>query len=390
MRAEPASEATDFPSTCALALYVHVPWCLRKCPYCDFNSHEAGGAIPEARYVEALQADLQAALPLVSGREVRSIFFGGGTPSLLSVPAVGNLLDAVSAVLPLESGCEITLEANPGAADETKFRGFREVGVTRLSLGVQSFDDARLAAIGRVHDGEAARRALDGALRHFERVNVDLMYALPGQTVAQAAGDMRIAIERGPAHLSAYQLTIEPNTWFAHQRPELPGEDAATEMQETLEAMLGEAGYAHYETSAFARPQAACRHNLNYWHFGDYLGIGPGAHSKLSADGRIVRQTRHRQPKAYIEGARRGHAVHEEQVVATADLGFEFMMNALRLTAGFPVGLFRERTGLELAAVEEPLRAAEARGLIERPPGCIRPTRLGRRFLNDLLQLFLP
>ncbi len=380
----------DSASASGLALYVHVPWCLRKCPYCDFNSHEAGGAIPEERYVEALRADLRAALPLVSGRAVHSIFFGGGTPSLLSVRAVGDVLDAVGALLPLEAGCEITLEANPGAADETKFRGFRGAGITRLSLGVQSFDDAHLSAIGRVHGGEAARRALEGALRHFERVNADLMYALPGQTVAQAAADVQIAIGLGPEHISAYQLTIEPNTWFAHQPPELPGEDVATEMQEALEAMLGQAGYAHYETSAFARHGAACRHNLNYWHFGDYLGIGPGAHSKLSVDGRIVRQVRHRQPKAYMESAGRGNPVHEEHAVATADLGFEFMMNALRLTQGFPVALFQARTGLELSAVEGPLLQAAARGLIECRPERIRPTRLGRRFLNDLLQLFLP
>ncbi|MBK6980170.1 MAG: oxygen-independent coproporphyrinogen III oxidase-like protein [Betaproteobacteria bacterium] len=373
-----------------LALYVHIPWCLKKCPYCDFNSHEAKGEVPEARYVDAVIADLEASVPKVWGRRVHAIFLGGGTPSLFSARAIERLLTAARTLLTVEPDAEITLEANPGTFEQEKFRDFRGAGVTRLSVGIQSFDAERLKAIGRVHDAGEARRAAEIALATFDNVNLDLMYALPGQSVEAALEDIRAAIAFAPQHLSAYHLTLEPNTWFHRYPPPLPDEDASAAMQEAIEGALAAAGYEHYETSAFARPGMRSRHNLNYWRFGDYLGVGAGAHGKLSFADRVVRETRHRQPRAYQEGALAGDAIQDSHEVPAAELPFEFLMNALRLSEGFAVPLFAERTGLSLATVEAPLARAEAAGLIERDAFAVRPTPLGRRFLNDLLGLFLP
>ncbi|MBI4754106.1 MAG: oxygen-independent coproporphyrinogen III oxidase-like protein [Betaproteobacteria bacterium] len=372
-----------------LALYVHFPWCVRKCPYCDFNSHESRGPIPEDDYIAALVADLESALPQVWGRRVTSVFFGGGTPSLMSPRGLDALLAALRARLPLVAEAEITLEANPGTVEAGHFAGYRAAGVNRLSLGIQSFDDAMLAAIGRIHDARAARAATEQALRHFDNVNLDLMYALPGQGLDEALADLRIAAASGATHVSAYHLTVEPNTAFHRRPPPLPDEDLAADMQEAVEATLAQHGFAHYETSAFARPGRQCRHNLNYWQFGDYLGIGAGAHGKISFPDRILRETRPRHPREYMDAASRGEAVESRREVALADLPFEFMMNALRLTAGVPASLFAERTGLDESALQPALAQARARGLLTVEAGRMAPTERGRRFLNDLLEMFL-
>ena len=373
-----------------LSLYVHIPWCVRKCPYCDFNSHEARGEAPEQEYVQALITDLEFALPQIWGRRVYSIFFGGGTPSLFSARAIDALLAAFRARLSLAADAEITLEANPGTFESAKFRDYRACGVNRLSIGIQSFDPAKLKALGRIHDGDEARRAIGMAQAHFENINLDLMYALPQQTLEEAEQDIDAAAGFGTAHLSAYHLTLEPNTLFYRHPPPLPDGELAADMQDMIEARLAGAGYVNYETSAFARRGQECRHNLNYWRFGDYLGIGAGAHSKLSFPDRILRQMRHKQPRAYLQQAAAGTPVQEEHLVLHKDLGFEFMMNTLRLANGFEVALFAERTGLALTAVEQALREAVQRGLITRDHLRIAPTKRGQRFLNDLLQLFLP
>jgi oxygen-independent coproporphyrinogen-3 oxidase len=372
-----------------LALYVHWPWCVKKCPYCDFNSHESRGETDEAAYLAALVADLEAALPQVWNRPVSSIFVGGGTPSLMRAATAEALLAAIRMRLPLHPEAEITLEANPGTAEAAKFEAYRAAGVNRLSIGVQSFDDSKLAALGRIHDGAEARRAIDLALKHFERINLDLMYALPGQTLAGARQDIATAIGTGVSHISAYHLTLEPNTPFHHAPPPLPDDDLAADMQDMVEAELGAAGFGHYETSAFAKPGERCRHNLNYWNFGDYLGIGAGAHGKLSNHEAIWREARHRNPRRYLEGAMRGEFINTRQDVAPADLPGEFMMNALRLSDGFPLALFTERTGLSLAAIEKSAAAARREGLLEIADGFMRPTPRGRRFLNRLLAGFL-
>ena len=373
-----------------LALYVHMPWCAKKCPYCDFNSHRATGDVPERAYVDALVTDLELALPDVWGRRVSSVFFGGGTPSLFSAVAIETLISAFRARLPLAADCEITLEANPGTFEAEKFRGYREAGVNRLSIGIQSFNPKHLLALGRIHDDAEARRAIEIGQGSFDNVNLDLMYALPEQTPGEARADVEAALEAGTTHLSFYHLTVEPNTFFYRHPPALPEEDAAAAMQDAIGAKLAENGYIHYETSAWAKPGRECRHNLNYWRFGDYLGIGAGAHSKLSFPDRVERSMRCKDPRNYLERAARGEPVQERMGVGRADLVFEFMMNALRLPEGFPVALFVERTGLQIAVAEKPLREAEARGLIVRDHERIRPTDLGQRFLNDLLQLFLP
>ena len=382
--------APRFAALPPLALYIHIPWCIRKCPYCDFNSHERRGAIPEAQYVDALVADLEFALPSVWGRGVKSVFFGGGTPSLFSPEAIDRLLAAVRARVPLAPDAEVTLEANPGTFEQAKFAGFRAAGVNRLSLGVQSFNPVHLAALGRVHDEREARTAAAAALDIFGNVNLDLMYALPGQTAENARADVAAALEFSPPHLSFYHLTIEPNTLFHRYPPPLPDDDAAAEIGDAIEHALADAGYRQYETSAFAKPDRECRHNLNYWQFGDYLGIGAGAHSKLSFPERILRQVRYKQPQQYLEQMARGEPLLEEREVTRAEIGFEFMLNALRLTDGVPVALFAERTGFPLAIVSKELDAAERRGLIVRDHERIGPTPLGRRFLNDLQTMFLP
>jgi putative oxygen-independent coproporphyrinogen III oxidase len=373
-----------------LALYVHLPWCVRKCPYCDFNSHEARAEVPEDSYVAALLTDLETALPSVWGRRTHAIFFGGGTPSLFSARAIDALLAGIRARLNVEPGAEITLEANPGTFEADKFRDFAVAGINRLSIGIQSFDSRHLAALGRIHDADEARRAVEIAQRHFENFNLDLMYALPEQTLAEAESDVASAVATGAPHLSFYHLTLEPNTLFHRHPPSLPDEDTQADIHERVGQLLVDAGYANYETSAYARPGRECRHNLNYWRFGDYLGIGAGAHAKVSFADRIVREVRTRTPAEYMRRVAQGTQVVERRDLAACELPFEFMMNALRLTDGVPVVSFTERTGVPLAALQEPLAAAEAKGLIERDHQRIRPTPLGRRFLNDLLQIFLP
>jgi putative oxygen-independent coproporphyrinogen III oxidase len=378
-----------------LSLYVHLPWCLRKCPYCDFNSHEvvreANGAatVPEQRYLDALVADLESALPLVWGRPVHSIFIGGGTPSLFSPASIDRLLGDIRARLKLEADCEITLEANPGTFEKDRFRAFRSAGVTRLSVGVQSFNDAHLKALGRVHDRAQAVAAVEEAALAFDTFNLDLMYALPGQVMAQLEEDMTQALALAPPHLSVYHLTIEPNTYFAKFPPRVPDDDTAYAMLDRITEMTAGAGMERYEVSAYAKRGHRCWHNLNYWQFGDYLGIGAGAHGKLSFPHRIVRQVRYREPRLYMDNALAGQPIAQEDEVSRADLPFEFMLNALRLREGFTLAQFSERTGLGLTAIQEPLAEAERRGLVERDLARVRPTERGFDFLSDLQQLFL-
>jgi oxygen-independent coproporphyrinogen-3 oxidase len=381
----------QLPALPPLSLYVHLPWCLAKCPYCDFNSHEmAPAALPEGRYLQALRADLEAALPLVWGRPIISVFIGGGTPSLFSPEGIDALLSSVRSLLPLEPACEITLEANPGTFERARFRAFGEAGVNRLSIGVQSFDDALLQRIGRVHDAQQARAAVQEAREAFQRFNLDLMYALPGQTLRQLESDLDSALAFEPPHLSVYHLTIEPNTRFALDPPPRPDDDLASEMLDAIVERCTHAGLARYEVSAFARPGRECVHNMNYWQFGDYLGIGAGAHSKLSFPHRVVRQQRWREPMTYMDQALLGAAVSNEHEVARDALAFEFMLNTLRLREGFASRLFAERTGLSLSSIEPALQQAEARGLIERDATRVRPSARGFDFLSDLQQLFLP
>ena len=378
-----------------LALYVHLPWCLAKCPYCDFNSHALPrpdqGGLPESRYIEALIADLEASLPQVWGRPVHSVFIGGGTPSLFSADAIGRLLAAIRARLPLLPGCEITLEANPGSFERDRFRDFRKAGVTRLSVGVQSFDDAMLAKLGRVHDGAQARAALTEAAAAFDTFNPDLMYALPGQSLAQLHADLDIALSFEPPHLSIYHLTIEPNTRFATAPPaHLPDDDLASDMLDAITDRTASVGLQRYEVSAFARSGHRCRHNLNYWQFGDYLGIGAGAHGKLSYPHRVVRQVRWREPNTYLERSMAGQAMSNDDEVPRSQLPFEFMLNALRLREGFALADFTARTGLAITAIAKPLAEAEARGLLERDFSRVWPSARGFDFLSDLQALFLP
>ena len=374
-----------------LSLYVHLPWCLRKCPYCDFNSHEARGEVEQARYLDALCADLEAALPFIWGRRVHTIFIGGGTPSLFAPEAIGRLIGDIRARLPLEPGCEITLEANPGTFERDRFRGYRAAGVTRLSVGVQSFDDAKLAALGRVHDGAQALAAVEEARAAFDTFNIDLMYALPGQTLADFDADLTQALALAPPHLSIYHLTLEPNTLFAKFPPKaLPDDDAAFDMLDLITARTAAAGMERYEVSAFARPGHRCAHNVNYWQFGDYLGIGAGAHGKLSFPHRVIRQTRFRDPAKYMDQALAGHAIAQDDEVARDQLPFEFMLNATRLKDGFELMRFSERTGLSLGALQKGLDQAERQGLIARDFARVWPTERGFDFLSDLQGLFLP
>lgn len=373
-----------------LSLYVHFPWCVRKCPYCDFNSHEASGELPEAAYLAALRADLEQSLPLIWGRRIISVFIGGGTPSLMSAEGLDRLLSDLRTLLPLEADAEITMEANPGTVEAARFRAYASSGVNRLSIGIQSFNSAHLKALGRIHDGDEARRAVEIAREHFSNLNLDLMYALPQQTLQQAEQDVRTALGAGPTHLSLYHLTMEPNTLFAKYPPELPDDDASAEMQQRLIDITTGAGFDHYEVSAYAQAGRRSLHNMNYWQFGDYLGIGAGAHSKLSFPHRIVRQARYRQPASYQQQAMAGNPVSEEAEIGREALGFEFMLNALRLAEGVEVRLFTERTGLSLNQIDRALNEAERKGLLIRDHVRIAPTPLGQRFLNDLQQMFLP
>ncbi|UCU95583.1 oxygen-independent coproporphyrinogen III oxidase-like protein [Hydrogenophaga taeniospiralis] len=379
-----------------LALYIHLPWCLKKCPYCDFNSHEwsatsaPGQALPEQTYLDALRADLEAALPLIWGRSVHSIFIGGGTPSLFSPEAIDRLLGDVRALLRLDADAEITLEANPGTFEKDRFRAFRQAGVTRLSIGVQSFNDEHLKALGRVHDRAQAIAAVEEAAMAFDTFNLDIMYALPGQTLADCETDMRTALAFAPPHISIYHLTIEPNTVFAKFPPRVPEDDDAYAMLDSITELTAEQGLARYEVSAYAREGHRCWHNLNYWQFGDYLGIGAGAHSKLSFAHRVVRQVRAREPRLYMDKARAGDAVVSVEEVARRDLPFEYMLNALRLRHGFELQDFSARTGLPLSSVAASLDEGVQRGWLVVADGWVRPTERGFDFLSDLQSLFLP
>jgi len=373
-----------------LSLYIHIPWCVRKCPYCDFNSHAAGPELPEDAYVDALLADLKLDLAHAHGRPLTSIFFGGGTPSLFSASALGRLLDGVEQQISFLPDIEITLEANPGTFEQDKFRDYRSLGINRLSIGVQSFQQAKLKALGRIHDGDEAIRAADMARNAgFDNFNLDLMHGLPDQSIDDALQDLRIAIAQAPTHLSWYQLTMEPNTAFWSQPPVLPEEDTLWDIQEAGQTLLAEHGYAQYEVSAYAKPDKQARHNLNYWSFGDFLGIGAGAHAKLSSpQGRIQRCWKTRQPKDYLAADKSFLA--GERLLEPGELPFEFLMNALRLNSGVSADLFTRRTGLPLTSLSAARQEAEARGLLDPDPQLLRASRKGQLFLNDLLQLFLP
>ena len=374
-----------------LSVYVHVPWCVRKCPYCDFNSHEQPAVLPEARYLDALQADLEQALPDIWGRQVHTVFIGGGTPSLLSAQGIERLLALLRSHLNLWPDAEITLEANPGTAEAERFMAYAASGVNRISLGIQSFDDAKLLALGRVHDSGQARAAIEMAQRAVGRVNLDLMFALSGQTLAQCEQDAREALSFGTEHLSMYQLTFEPNTVFAKYPPAVPDDELSFDMQEAVVSLARAAGFERYEVSAFAKPGARARHNMNYWEFGDYLGLGPGAHGKLSFHDRIERQARQRNPEGWMRAALAGDASHisERRQLKTADLPFEFMLNALRLEEGVAATLYTERCGLPLASMNQALQLATQRGLLLENPLRLQATDLGWRFLNELQALFL-
>jgi putative oxygen-independent coproporphyrinogen III oxidase len=392
------SRSPGLASLPPLSLYIHIPWCMKKCPYCDFNSHETpgrNGDVPEAEYAAALIRDLEAALPQIWGRKVVTVFFGGGTPSLFSARSIDAILTAVRALLPLEHFAEVTLEANPGTFEAGKFADFRAAGINRLSIGIQSFNPRHLQSLGRIHDGVEAHRAIEIAQKNFDNINLDLMYALPHQTMEEARNDIEAAIAYGVSHISAYHLTLEPNTLFHRYPPLLPDDDLSADMQLMIEQTLAQRGYDHYETSAFARSGRESRHNMNYWMFGDYLGIGAGAHSKISFADRIVRQMRYKQPRDYLARTLPGLAasdspIMEQHQVARNDRGFEFMMNALRLTGGFATEIFMERTGLPIDSMQQQLDEAERRQLITQDNRRIVPTLIGRRFLNDLLQIFLP
>ncbi len=380
----------QLPALPPLSLYVHLPWCLKKCPYCDFNSHEvSSGEVPEQRYIDAVIADLESSLPLIWGRPVHSIFIGGGTPSLFSPESIDRLLGDIRARLRLEPDCEITLEANPGTFEKNRFKAFRGAGVTRLSVGVQSFNDEHLRALGRVHDRAQAIAALEEAAASFDTFNLDLMYALPGQSMEALDADLAQALALAPLHLSVYHLTIEPNTYFAKFPPRLPGDDVAYAMLDRITEATAAAGLHRYEVSAYARAGHRCWHNINYWQFGDYLGIGAGAHGKLSFPHRVVRQVRFREPRLYMDNALAGKPIAQESEVPRSELPFEFMLNALRLKEGFALRDFSERTGLPVSAIEDRLANAQKRGLIERDLSRVWPTVRGFDFLSDLQELFL-
>ena len=373
-----------------LSLYIHLPWCLKKCPYCDFNSHEMrDGGLPEQRYVDAVVADLEQALPLIWGRTIHSIFIGGGTPSLFAPSTIDRMLGDIRARVRLEADCEITMEANPGTFEKDRFRAYRQAGVTRLSIGVQSFNDDHLKALGRVHDRAQALAAVKEAAQSFDTFNLDMMYALPGQSMAQVGEDMRTALQFAPPHISIYHLTIEPNTYFAKFPPVIPEDDMAYDMLDHITELTDAAGLDRYEVSAYARQGHRCFHNLNYWQFGDYLGLGAGAHGKLSFAHRVVRQVRFREPHLYMDRALAGNALAQSDEVPRADLPFEFMLNALRLRHGFGLREFTERTGLPITAIAGALDAAQAKGFIERDFARVRPTQRGFDFLSDLQALFL-
>lgn len=380
-----------------LSLYIHFPWCEKKCPYCDFNSHQIKDINPnstqgfdEARYIHALIADLETELPRIWGRQVHSIFIGGGTPSLLSPEGMDQLLSAIRARVHLEPNCEITMEANPGSVESEKFAAFAKSGINRISLGIQSFQDDALKTLGRIHNGEQAKRAIGIALQHFASVNLDLMYGLPKQTLEAARADIETALSFDTPHLSFYNLTLEPNTYFASFPPQLPNEDEIDSIFEQNLALLENAGYRRYEVSAYAKKNQECKHNLNYWRFGDYIGIGAGAHGKISFPDRITRQVRERHPETYMQAMEsKGNALIESKEIATKDLPFEFMLNTLRLTDGVDTATFSERTGLPLNTISKALNEASQKGLLDSNPSKLKPTTQGLRFLNNLQEIFL-
>ena len=376
-----------------LALYIHFPWCEKKCPYCDFNSHqikEGATGFDEDRYIKALIADLETELPRIWGRQVHSIFIGGGTPSLLSAKGMDTLLSAIRARINLEPDAEITMEANPGSVEAEKFAGFAKAGINRVSLGIQSFQDAQLKALGRIHNGEEAKRAIAIALAHFKSVNLDLMYGLPMQTIEDAKQDVETALSFNTPHLSLYNLTLEPNTYFANFPPKLPNEDVVDAIFEQNLDLLSKAGYKRYEVSAYARPGMECKHNLNYWRFGDYIGIGAGAHGKISFPDKITRQVRERHPETYMQSMEtKGNALVESKEVPATDLPFEFMLNTLRLTDGVATNTFTERTGLPLNVISKGLDEATKKGLLDSNPSLLKGTTQGLRYLNNLQGIFL-
>jgi oxygen-independent coproporphyrinogen-3 oxidase len=383
----------NFTTLPPLSLYVHIPWCLRKCPYCDFNSHEARTGIPEQAYIDALITDLEQELPGIWGRTVQSIFFGGGTPSLMSAAGMDQLLSTIRALLPLAPHAEITLEANPSTFEQEKFAAFHHSGINRLSIGIQSFNDVALTRLGRVHNSNEARQAFTMArAAGFDNINLDLMYGLPQQDLTEALADIDLALALQPEHLSHYQLTLEPNTLFHHQPPSLPDADLLWDMQQACQQRLAAAGFEHYEISAYTTRQRHCQHNLNYWQFGDYIGIGAGAHGKITDafEQHIRRTTKPRQPQAYIDAARdSGNSLGQSHIVKRGEVGLEYLMNALRLQQGFPVPQFQQRTGQTLNLIEKGLQLAEQRDLLHRDIHHIRTTELGQRHLDELLTLFM-
>ncbi len=389
--AKTSGSTSLFTTLPPLSLYIHVPWCIRKCPYCDFNSHEASGDIPEDRYLDALQADIEQALPNVWGRQVHTVFIGGGTPSLLSASAVDRLMAMLRTHFNLWPDAEVTLEANPGAAEAGRFKSYAQSGINRISLGIQTFNDVQLKKLGRVHDGLQARQAIEMAMSAVNRVNLDLMFALPGQSLQDSMDDARKALSFGTEHLSIYQLTLEPNTVFAKFPPELPDEDVAVQMEEGIESLLAEHDFERYEVSAFARPGARARHNVNYWKFGDYLGLGPGAHGKVTSPDGIQREIRLRNPESWMQASllRNGSHISEARQVDRSDFAFEFMLNALRLREGVPLDLFFERTGLEYRDISNKLALAKQKKLLTEDPSRLQATDAGWRFLNELQTIFL-
>ena len=383
----------NFTSLPPLSLYIHIPWCVRKCPYCDFNSHKSPEKLPEQAYIDALIRDLEQEIPHVWGRTVQSIFIGGGTPSLFSAEAFDRLFSAIRALIPLSPHAEITLEANPGTFEAQRFADYLDLGINRLSIGVQSFNDQSLMALGRIHDSKQAIKAVETAHKvGFDNFNIDLMFGLPHQTEKTAKNDVTTAIALEPSHISYYQLTLEPNTLFYQQPPQLPDEDAIIDWQIANQKRLADAGYNQYEVSAYAKNNQQCQHNLNYWHFGDYLGIGAGAHGKISdaAKQSITRRSKQKQPQAYIDKAGTDAAILSEENITKADIGFEFMLNALRLTDGFPTPLFYQHAGIPISHIDKALQQAEQQGLLTRDIHQICPTEKGQRYLNTLIELFLP
>lgn len=372
-----------------LSLYVHIPWCVKKCPYCDFNSHGIKGSIPEEDYLAALKADIEQSLPMIWGRKIYTVFIGGGTPSLLSAQGMETLMSHIRTLLPLSIDAEITMEANPGTFEADKFKAFSQAGINRLSIGIQSFNTQHLEQLGRIHNGDQAKRAIEIAQANFENINLDLMYALPSQTLMEAEHDIETALDFNTNHLSLYQLTLEPNTLFAKYPPSLPDDEESADIQDMIGEIMAHYKYQHYEVSAYAKVGKQARHNLNYWQFGDYLGIGAGAHSKISFPHRIIRQMRFKHPETYMSNAKKGIFNQESHEVERDALGFEFMLNALRLDAGVPINFFMERTGLPLSVIETQLNDAERKGLLYRDHYVVKPTYLGKQFLNDLQEMFL-